>query len=55
MIQYFTKELAEYFPFSVAIGNLVWMYKLKYAEGSNLILMLIAVGISAVNFVIPSD
>lgn len=48
-------ELAEYFPFSVAIGNLVWMNKLEYAKGTNLILILIAVGLSAVNFVIPSD
>jgi len=31
------------------------MNKLEYAKGTNLILILIAVGISAVNFVIPSD
>lgn len=47
-------EMAEYFPFSIAIGNLIWMRKIGYRDGSSTILQLIAIGISAMNFIVPS-
>ncbi|KAL4453973.1 hypothetical protein ABPG74_003856 [Tetrahymena malaccensis] len=48
-------EFAEYFPLSIAIGNLVWMRKLDIKDQQSLILQLVAIGISALNFIIPSS
>ncbi|KAL4497851.1 hypothetical protein ABPG72_000606 [Tetrahymena utriculariae] len=48
-------EFAEYFPLSIALGNLVWMRKLDIKDEQSLILQLVAIGISAFNFIIPSS
>lgn len=48
--------MAEYFPFSIAIGNLVWMWKIGADnDGTALVLKLMAIFLSALNFIIPSE
>jgi len=48
--------MAEYFPFSIAMGNLVWMWKIGAENDSTaLILQLMAIFLSALNFIIPSE
>jgi hypothetical protein len=46
-------ELFEYFPLSIAVGNWFWMRRMGYMGDS--VIIYVAVGISAINFIFPSE